>query len=242
MKKMLILLLALLCMVPPVFAEESCPLEFQMELSQTQFAEPGEVTVTISVTNVSGADMPGPMALYWPDGRIIEEFGLQTLLADETRIWQGVWNVTAEQLNAGKVYFAAQYTRAAADGSLGRKVQGFYTAVAWGKKPPQTAVIVLKGNRTTGFDWSWEIDKENMVAVDCDYVVNWQPENEGDIMPPGVGGCCNITLTGLAPGTATITFTYRRPWEEKEPLYTLVYRVSVDEKLNVTILGSSFDW
>ncbi len=103
-------------------------------------------------------------------------------------------------------------------------------------------VLMLEGNRTTGFDWSWEIDRENVVAVASDYVVNWQPENEGDIMPPGVGGCCNITLTGLASGTATITFTYRRPWEEKEPLYTLVYRVSVDEKLNVTILSSAFVW
>lgn len=107
---------------------------------------------------------------------------------------------------------------------------------------PHMPVIMLEGNRTTGFDWSWEIDREYVVAVDCDYVVNWQPENGGDIMPPGVGGCCNITLTGLAPGTATITFTYRRPWEEKEPLYTLVYRVSVDEKLNVTILSSTFAW
>ena len=103
-------------------------------------------------------------------------------------------------------------------------------------------VLRLECNRTTGFDWSWEIDRENVIEIACDYVVNWHPEYEGDIMPPGVGGCCNITLTGLAPGTATITFTYRRPWEEKEPLYTLVYRVSVDEKLNVTILGSSFDW
>ena len=103
-------------------------------------------------------------------------------------------------------------------------------------------VLMLECNRTTGFDWSWEIDQEDVVEVACEYVVNWHPESEEDIMPPGVGGCCNITLTGLAPGAATITFTYRRPWEEKEPLYTLVYRVRVDEDLNVTILGSNFDW
>jgi predicted secreted protein len=103
-------------------------------------------------------------------------------------------------------------------------------------------VLMLECNRTTGFDWSWEIDRENVVDVACEYVVNWHPESEEDIMPPGVGGCCNITLTGLAPGAATITFTYRRPWEEKEPLYTLVYRVSVNEQLNVTILSSAFVW
>ena len=240
MKKMLILLLALLCMVPPVFAEESCPLEFWMELSQTQFAEPGEVTVTISVTNVSGADMPGPMALYWPDGKIIEEFGLQTLLADETRIWQGVWNVTAEQLNAGKVYFAAQYTRAAADGSLGRKVQGFYTAVAWEKKPPQTAVIVLKGNPTTGYSWDWQgISGDNCIKINCET----KPVNDD---PELVGGPVRYiyTVEGTQPGDVEICFTYARPWEHDPTmaLYHLYYDIRVDEALNVTILSSSFDW
>ena len=103
-------------------------------------------------------------------------------------------------------------------------------------------ILMLECNRTTGFDWSWEIDRENVVDVTCDYIVNWHPESEDDIMPSGVGGCCNITLTGLAPGTATITSTYRRPREEKAPLYTLVYRVSVDEELSVSILSSAFGW
>lgn len=240
MKKMMIWMLVMLCMVLPVFAEESCPLEFQMELSQTQFAEPGEVTVTISVTNVSGADMPGPMALYWPDGRIIEEFGLQTLLADETQIWQGVWNVTAEQLNAGKVYFAAQYTRAAADGSLGRKVQGFYAAVAWEKKPPQTAVIVLKGNPTTGYSWDWQgLSGDSCIKVSCETAeVNDDPEL--------VGGPVKYTyvLEGTQPGYVEICFTYVRPWEHDPTmaLYNLYYDIHVDEELNVSILNTRFDW
>jgi len=107
---------------------------------------------------------------------------------------------------------------------------------------PQMAVIMLECNRTTGFDWSWEVDHEGIAGVVCEYAVNWQPATEGDIMPPGTGGCSKITLTGIAPGETTITFSYRRPWEEKEPLYILCYRVRVDEDLNVTILGSSFVW
>ena len=107
---------------------------------------------------------------------------------------------------------------------------------------PQMPVIMLKCNRTTGFDWSWEVDHEDIVEILCEYAVNWQPASEGDIMPPGTGGCSKIALAGIAPGETTITFSYRRPWEEKEPLYTLCYRVRVDEDLNVTILGSSFDW
>ena len=234
MKKMMIWMLVMLCMVLPVFAEESCPLEFQMELSQTQFAEPGEVTVTLSVTNVSGADMPGPMALYWPDGKIIEEFGLQTLLADETRIWQGVWNVTAEQLNAGKVYFAAQYTRAAADGSLGRKVQAYYVPVAWISEvpKPQQVKIELAGDSSTGYSWEWgPCNGRIIVDIACEV--------------SETGDAC-YTLTGLEAGETTICFTYDEAWyTERDPnfaRYAIYYDIRVDEEMNVSILNTEFCW
>ena len=117
-----------------------------------------------------------------------------------------------------------------------------FPAAAEEADSPLAPVLILEGNRTTGFDWSWAVDQDNIVGISCAYAVNWQPESDNDIMPAGTGGHSRITLTGIAPGEATITFAYRRAWEEKEPLYTLVYRVRVDEALNVTILGSSFDW
>ena len=107
---------------------------------------------------------------------------------------------------------------------------------------PIAPVLMLEGNRTTGFDWYWAVDSEDVVGIACEYETNWQPENDEDIMPPGTGGHSRITLAGMTPGETTITFTYRRPWEEKDPLYTLVYCVCVDEDLNVTILSSRFDW
>ena len=107
---------------------------------------------------------------------------------------------------------------------------------------PVAPVLVLEGNRTTGFDWSWEVDCEDIVSVACEYAVDWQPASDEDMIPSGAGGRSRITLTGLTSGEATITFTYRRPWEDAAPLYTLVYQVRVDEELNVAILGSSFDW
>ena len=107
---------------------------------------------------------------------------------------------------------------------------------------PTMPVLVLEGNRTTGYDWYWEADCDDIVGITGEYTVSWQPENDEAIMPTGVGGQSKFTLHGLAAGNATITFTYRRAWEEKAPLYTLVYHVRVDEVLNVTILSSSFDW
>ena len=239
MKKMLMLLMVMLCVMSVALAEANCPLEFRMELSQVLFDEPGEVTVTIEVANVSGADMPGPMALYWPSGRIIQEFGTPTLLADETRTWQGTWDVSAEQLNAGRVIFAAQYTRMAADGSLERKVQTFYTEVAWEEKPAQTAQIVLKGNPTTGYSWDWQgISGDSCIKVSCEIA----PVNDD---PELVGGPMKYTyvIEGTQPGYVELCFTYARPWDVAgSTLYQLYYDVRVDEDLNVTILSSRFDW
>ena len=240
MKKMLMLLLVVLCMAPVVLAEENCPLEFRMELSRTRFAEPEAVTVTIEVTNVSGVDMPGPLALYWPDGRMIKEFGTPTLLADETRTWQGAWNVTVEQLNAGKVIFGVRYSCQAADGSLASKTQTYYAPITWEKKPPLTAEIVLKGNPTTGYSWDWQgLSGNSCIKISCETA-----ETNAD--SGLVGGPVKYTyvIEGTQPGYVELCFTYARPWEHDPTmaLYHLYYDVSVDENLNVTIVSSLFDW
>ena len=240
MKKILILLLVMLCLLPVAQAEEECPLEFRMGLAQIQFAEPGEVTVTISVTNVSGKDMPGPLALYWPNGMMVTEFGTPTLLAGETRTWQGTWNVTAEQLNAGKVVFAVQYIRTAADGSLERKVQPFYMAVEWEQKPAQTAEIVLKGNPSTGYSWGWQIFYGSG-HVDIADETNASDEESALLGAPEK---FTYVVKGVKPGDVEICFTYAQPWEQDPAmgLYNLYYYLNIDDDLNVTILGSRFDW
>ena len=231
MKKMLILLLALLCMVPPVFAEESCPLEFRMELSQTQFAEPGEVTVTISVTNVSGADMPGPMALYWPNGKIIEEFGTPTLKAGENRTWEGTWCVTEEQLKQGRVIFAIQFATLEND-SITRKVRSYYTPVVWEEPKPQHVKIDLAGDPSSGYSWDWGLCNGRLIVdIACEVSES--------------GDAC-YTLTGMEAGETTICFTYDEAWyTERDPnfaRYAIYYDIQVDEEMNVSILNTEFCW
>ena len=239
MKKM-IWLFVLLLLVSVALAEEDCPIELRMELSQTRFTAPAEVVVDIVVTNVSGEDMPGPMALYYPNGKMIAEFGTPTLLAGEIRTWQGKWNVTTEQLNAGKVVVAVMYTYRAADGSLARKVQSWYAPVDWTEKPPQTAEIILKGNPSTGYSWDWQgLSGDSCIKVSCETAeVNDTPEL--------VGGPVKYTyvLEGTQPGYVEICFTYARPWEHDPTmtLYNLYYDIHVDEELNVSILNTRFDW
>ena len=107
---------------------------------------------------------------------------------------------------------------------------------------PGAPMIMLKGNPTTGYGWSWEIDEERVVDVGVEYAADWQFRQEGEPVLTGTGGRYLFTLTGLNPGEVTITFIYKRSWEENDPLYVLFYHVRVDEGLNVSIVGSSFDW
>lgn len=240
MKRILFFLLLLVGLTSLAAAEEIAP-EFRMGLSKTVFIGPEEVTVTITVTNPSGQDMPGPLALYDPNGKIIEEFGTPTLKAGESLTWQGMWNVTGAQLNDGRVIFAVMYTSCAEDGSLGRRTQTYYVPVAWQEKPLQRAEIILKGNPTTGYTWDWQaVSGSGHVDIACEVV----SAKMNDAALVGSPVRFTYVVTGVQPGDVEICFTYARPWEHDPvmALYNLYYDVRVDDDLNVTILGSRFDW
>ncbi len=102
MKKRILVLVALVALIvlgltsAAMAAEE--PITMKMDLSSTRFSGPAEVTVNISVSNTTDEDMPGPLALYYPNGKMISEFGTPTLTAGQTKTWQGTWTVTEEQI------------------------------------------------------------------------------------------------------------------------------------------------
>lgn len=133
MKKRILILVALAALIVlgltgvAMAAEE--PVSMKMDLSATRFSGPAEVKVTISVSNTTDTDMPGPLALYYPNGKMISEFGTPTLAAGQTKTWEGTWMVTEEQIKAGKVLFAVQYSYLAEDGSVARKVESYYCAI-----------------------------------------------------------------------------------------------------------------
>ena len=98
--------LVLLC-ASAALAED--PIKVSMELSKYKFSGPETITVSITVTNVGDGDMPGPVTLYYPSGKKIEEFGSPTLAVGASKRWTGDWKVTQEQLDAGKVAFKVAY-------------------------------------------------------------------------------------------------------------------------------------
>ena len=86
------------------------PMKVSMELSTNKFSAPKSITVSITVTNVGDVDMPGPVTLYYPSGKKVEEFGSPTLAVGASKNWPGEWTVTQKELEAGKITFKIKYS------------------------------------------------------------------------------------------------------------------------------------
>lgn len=83
---------------------------------------------------------------------------------------------------------------------------------------PYTAVagvpfsLSFDSNRTTGYQW--------MLAAPYDSTIlqlDSHTYNRPSTTRPGAGGSETFTFTPLCPGSTTISFVYRRPWEQLSP-------------------------
>lgn len=61
--------------------------------------------------------MSDPVTLYDPNGNQIQEFGSVVLGMGQSTVWKGTWNVTQEQLDAGKLKFRVDYATYDDDGN-----------------------------------------------------------------------------------------------------------------------------
>ena len=116
------------------------PLKVSMGLETNQFSEPKEITVSISVSNVGESDMPGPVTLYYPSGKQVEEFGSPTLSVGTTKSWKGKWKVTQEELEAGRITFKIKYTIYNDDGDLVNKTKNFSKRITYSGGAPQIEI------------------------------------------------------------------------------------------------------
>ena len=134
MKKRLIFLSVLLLVMLGLVAVASAaddPVKVSMELSSNSFSTPKEITVSITVTNTGESDMPGPVTLYYPSGKQVEEFGSPTLSVGASQNWSGTWKVTQAQLEAGKVTFKIKYSIYNDNQELVNKTKNFSKAITY---------------------------------------------------------------------------------------------------------------
>ncbi|HPS82167.1 MAG TPA: hypothetical protein PLP25_09975, partial [Candidatus Limiplasma sp.] len=88
------------------------PITCSMEVSPSNLAEPGEVTVTITISNSGDTDMQDPLTLYSPTSEVVTDFGDNgsvTLKAGEVKTWTGKWNVNQRTLDNGQIVYFVKY-------------------------------------------------------------------------------------------------------------------------------------
>ena len=92
-----------------------------------------------------------------------------------------------------------------------------------------SVTIELKGNPSTGYTWEAVLASENIVEISKD--VKYLGA-EGMVGAPSM---FYFTVSSVSAGNTVLTFEYKRPWEEKEPLEKKVYNITVDKRGKITI-------
>lgn len=96
----------------------------------------------------------------------------------------------------------------------------------------QTIVVNLPANPSTGYTWVAASDQENVIRIeDLGFSMD-----DGDLV--GAPGVMQLEVCGVAPGSAALTLSYTRPWEEDAvPTVSFTWNVTVDEANNVALSG-----
>lgn len=93
-------------------AEDNDPVNFTIQVNPETLTAPGEVSVSLRVSNTSDEDMIAPVALYDPAGNAVTTFGdggSYLLKSGDSKSWEGKWGVTQEQLDAGSLAYTLRY-------------------------------------------------------------------------------------------------------------------------------------
>ena len=142
-KKRLLLALALgivLVLLCAAALAADSPLTYKGTLSTYKFTGPKTVTVSITVSNSGEGDLPGPVTLYYPSGKQVEEFGSPTLNVGASAYWTGPWTVTQKELEEGLIVFTVRYSVYDDDGNLQNKGNRIKFPIQYAGAEPELSV------------------------------------------------------------------------------------------------------
>lgn len=220
-RKCLFLVLALmLVLLAGVALADSLtdPVKISMELSKNKFTEPGPVTVSITLSNVGEGDLPGPITLYYPSGKKVEEFGSPTLAVGSSKNWSGSWTVTQNELDNGKLTFSCKYSIYNQDGELVNKVKYFSKKISSVSADPVIEVrrTVIPSLATKGQEVTVTYEITNIGTVDVTNVTIKENASvsakSGTIDRVAVGATQTYVFTtamGTKDLTSAATVTYK---------------------------------
>ncbi len=108
----LLVFMILFAMNTCALCEENEQVIFSIQATPDSLTAPGEISVSLKVSNPSGKDMVDPVTLYDPAGNIVPGFGdggSYVLKSGDSVSWEGKWNVTQAQLDKGEVEYSLKY-------------------------------------------------------------------------------------------------------------------------------------
>jgi len=114
-----LVLAAMLLLAGVAMADTADPIVTSMELSPSKLTGPGQVNVTITISNSGDKDLTDPVVLYDPAAQIVSDFGTNgavLLKAGETATWKGTYDVNQRTLDNGSVVYFVKYKIAGANG------------------------------------------------------------------------------------------------------------------------------
>lgn len=206
-------------------AASADPVAFTIQASPDQLSAPGEVKVTLNVSNTAEDDMIAPVTLYGPDGSVIASFGdggSYLLRAGEALSWDGVWNVTQEQLDAGSLTYELRYHLEDDTGALAEVSR------------QASAKLTFQGERAN-LTVKRTIDPP-VVRSGGQATVNYELTNTGNVQLSDIRVQENIaknakTVKSLAPGeSATVTFTSRIGNADLKSNAAITYKAAGESK------------
>ena len=185
-------------------ADDNDPVSFTIQVTPDSLTAPGEVTVSLRVSNPTDKDMISPVILLDPAGNPVASFGdggSYMLKSGDSRPWEGKWNVTQAELDAGSIAYTLRYHIEDESGALVEMNRQAVARIAYiGEK------VNLAVNRT--------IDPQ-VVRSGGQASVTYELYNNGNVELKDIRIQENITKTAktvktLAAGERTsVTFTSR---------------------------------
>ena len=211
--------------------EETDPVSFTIQITPDTLTAPGEVNVSLRISNPTDTDMIDPVTLYDPAGALVSSFGdggSYILKSGDSRSWEGKWNVTQAELDAGAVVYTLRYHMEDESGSLVEYNKQAVARVSFiGER------VNLTVNRT--------IDPQ-VVRSGSQANVTYELYNSGNVELTDIRVKENIarnakTVKSLAPGDrTTVTFSSRIGNADLKSSANITYKAAGSSKTeNITV-------
>lgn len=207
------------------------PIEFTIEATPTELTGPGEVTVSLRVSNTGDTDMRDPVTLLDPSGNVVSSFGDNgsiVLGAGKYLSWSGTYLVTEADLDRGQLVYTIQYNLEDEEGNIAECTQeGAIPLTYSGQR------VRLSVNRTL----SPEVVRQGKTAAVIYEVVNNGNVDLSSIKVTEVLTGRTQTIDKLDAGDSeTLTFSTRMGSADLKSGASITYKAEgSDETLTATV-------